>query len=232
LRFSIPARDDQKIANGPEGSPPTLVGPEYTNARETVILNSFHSKKAVMLADPASLPMVKPTLTGFAVPARFAFVARAAKMYLPLLIGWITITMSSFTPLIVPENRVPARVSRSDIFLRTGEPVPSALCDHDIAEQEKRACSFRADPETQTLPRLTLAVVLTQVPFVVINVALVFVAVLAVIPHITPVVIDEDSAALQEPGRNFPGGGLIDAEFVGLRWAAGDLRAALLCDRH
>ena len=56
--------------------------------------------------------------------------------------------------------------------------------------KKKGPALFELALETQTLPRLTLAVVLTQVPFVVIDVALVFVAVFAVMLHITPVVIN------------------------------------------
>jgi hypothetical protein len=68
----------------------------------------FHSKKAVMLADPVASPIVKPVVTGFTPPARFASLASAANTYLPLPFGRISII--SFVPLMSPKNvNPPAR---------------------------------------------------------------------------------------------------------------------------
>src|SRR3984893_8376661 len=92
----------------------------------------FYSKKAVMLADPVASPMVKPIVTGFTVPARFASLASAANTYLPFPFGRISII--SFVPLMSPKNvNPPARFFLKEPAGMVMEKVPTFSCTGSVA---------------------------------------------------------------------------------------------------
>ena len=85
-----------------------------------------------MLADPVASPMVKPIVTGFAVPARFAFLPSAPNTYLRLPVG--KISMVRLVPLMTPEKvNPPARFFLNEPVGMVRGKVPTFSCTGSVA---------------------------------------------------------------------------------------------------
>jgi hypothetical protein len=85
-----------------------------------------------MLADPVASPMVKPIVTGFTVPARFAPFPSAANTYLLLPFG--KISMVSLMPSMTPENvNPPAQFFLKEPAGMVIEKVPTFSCTGSVA---------------------------------------------------------------------------------------------------